>query len=220
MAERPVAQTPVHACTAPPTGTEAGSGSPAVPSRRRMHVAALATLAVAGLAACQATVPRVTPAAPGPPSRGERAAGGDWLDSVRIEHRAVDAAFEQLLGAGDPARRVRLRAALADRLTVHAVQEESVLYPALAMAGLETEPQQLYADHAQIKVLLAELDVLPKDHPAWPARVQTLRGIVQRHVQEEESTLYPSFRAALSPDQNALVTARYRAEGARFAPRS
>jgi hypothetical protein len=157
------------------------------------------------------------------PSRRAMADGGDWLDSVHIAHRAVDAAFESLLAAGEPARRMRLRTALADMLTVHAVhavQEESVLYPALAMAGLESEPQQLYADHAQIKVLLAELDVLPKDHPAWAARVLSLRAIVLRHAQEGESTIYPAFRAALSPDQNALVTARYRAEGEKFAPRS
>ncbi|RPH42752.1 MAG: hemerythrin domain-containing protein [Burkholderiales bacterium] len=191
-----------------------------VVSRRRFHAAAVVTMAGAGLAACQAPVPRATPTEAGLPSRRAMAGGGDWLDSVRIEHRAVDAAFAQLLAAGEPALRVRLRTALADMLTVHAVQEETVLYPALAMAGLKAEPQQLYADHAQIKVLLAELDVLPKDHPAWPARVENLRAIVLRHMQEEESKIYPSFRAALSPDQNALVTARYRAEGEKFAPRS
>ncbi len=220
MAERVAAQTSVPACTASPTGNEAGSGVVAVPSRRRVQVAALASLAGAGLAACQAPVPRASPAEAGLPARRAMAAGGDWLDAVRIAHRAVDAAFEQLLSAGEPAQRGRLRTALADLVTLHAVQEESVLYPALAMAGLKAEPQQLYADHAQIKVLLAELDVLPKDQPAWPIRVQNLRTLFLRHAREEETTIYPAFRAALSPEQNALVTARYRAEGEKFAPRS
>jgi hemerythrin superfamily protein len=195
-----------------PTGP---SADPAPrPARRRFQLGAVA--AVAGgtvLAGCQSN-PGMTPM--GPVVRADT--GGDWMEMVRAEHRAVDALFQRILATNDPAERARLRNMLSDALTRHAVQEENALYPALALAGMKTEPPQLYADHSQVKVLLAELDVLPFDHPAWPARVKHLQTIVQRHVQEEETQIYPAFARSLNPAQNAAIATRYRREGARFRP--
>lgn len=184
----------------------------ATPSRRRFHATALVVVAGAGLAGCQSPGRSAGIGA----ARAASAASGDWMEIVRTQHRAVDALFAKLVATQDPATRATLRSALADALTVHSVQEENVLYPALAMAGLRAEPQQLYAEQAQMKVLLAELDVLPNDHPNWGARVQNLRAIVQKHVADEEERIYPAFRAALTADQNVIVTARYRGEGEKF----
>jgi hemerythrin superfamily protein len=194
-------------------GRPAGAAGPARPSRRRFQAAA-ALLAGGTLAACS------TP--PGMPSRSQRAAArndsADWMDQVRIEHRAVDAAFEKLLASNDPIERANLRDAVADALALHSIQEETVLYPRIALSGAAPTAQQLYADHAQVNVLLAELELLPKDHPAWATRVQNLRTIVQRHAQEEETQLYPQLRSKLPPEENRLLTVRYRQERARYNP--
>lgn len=185
-----------------------GSGL-VLPSRRHFHRLAAATAALGagtGLAGCQSL---------GMSGQGS-AASGDWFELVRVEHRAADKLFQQVLSADDPAARAQLQMKLADALKRHALEEENALYPALQMAGLRAEPQQLYAEHSQMKVLLAELDMMPKNHPQWMRRAQELRTLVQQHVQEEETRIYPSFRQKLSAEQNAMITAMYRREGAKF----
>ena len=173
------------------------------------------------LAACQTTgsglPPRAAAAqrgAPPPPP-----AGGDWLAWVRDEHRALDATFARMLEARDTAERARLRDALAGALIRHAMQEESAVYPVIALSGRQAEAQQLFVDHAQAKVLLAELDLLPEDHPAWAARVANLRAIVMRHAQEEEGTVFPALQRSMSAEQNAGVASRWQREAARFVTR-
>jgi hemerythrin superfamily protein len=176
--------------------------------------------------------PRVSPPAPAPAAAPAAAPAGtptsgaarpatpgtDWLVMVRGEHRAIDAAFQRLLGASDPVSRMRALGALADAIGRHALQEETVLYPALVRGGFTAEPQQFYADHAQVKVLLGELEVMAPDATDWDGRVRSLRRLVAQHVVDEETGLYPKFRYALSPEQNAWLAARYQATGAKYTP--
>jgi len=221
---------------APRARIEAVAG-PADPGRRRLAVAGLA-FAGAGLGGCTTVPvpgplppmsPRVRPPAPGAAapapatpaaSAAARAAPppADWLVLVRGEHRAIDAAFQRLLGVAGPSMRLRALGALADVIGRHALQEETVLYPALVRGGFTAEPQQFYADHAQVKVLLGELEVMPPESTDWEPRVRTLRRLVAQHVVDEETGLYPKFRDALSPEQNAWLAARYQAAGAKYVP--
>ena len=183
---------------------------PPAPPRRPFLVVTGAAAAGVVLAGCRG----MGGTASGGPVRP--AAPDAWLEQVRGEHRAVLALFDRMIAADDPAQRATLRDALAEALTVHAVGEENAIYPALAMAGAPTDVQQLYAEHAQLKVLLAELDVLPKDHAAWPGRARNLRALVAKHAQDEESRLYPAFTKAMTSEQNAALSGRYAREHERF----
>lgn len=203
--------------------------TPTLSSRRRFHAsagAAIAATAVATLSGCASSrdgMPGVaggaSAAGTGAAGVGASAAGLDWLEIVKTEHRAVDAMFMELMRTTDAdlAKRATLRDRIADALTNHAIEEENVLYPALQMAGITTESQQLYREHAEVKVILAELEMMPKNHPGWLARARQLQAAVQKHVGDEENRVYPGFKARLSPEQNAQVTRMYLREGAKYA---
>jgi len=197
--------------TDPTLPADARAAAPRTPQGRRGLLSAAAGASV--LAACQTTGSGLPPRA-APPRR--QPAGGDWLAWVREDHRTLDATFVRMLEARDAVERGRQRDALAGAMTRHAVQEENAVYPVLALSGRQAEAQQLYADHAQAKVLLAELDLLPEDHPAWAVRVANLRSIVMRHAQEEEASVFPALQRSMTAEQNAGVAARWQREAARF----
>ena len=184
------------------------------PSRRRFHKLALAgsslLLGAGALPGCAGL--RGMGGMGGPP------AGADWLEIVKFEHRAADATFAKLLATTDRdvEQRAELRELLANLLTNHAIEEENVLYPALSMAGQRVETADLYREQAEMKIMLAELEVMPKNHPGWLERVRQLQQAVRQHVQAEETRIYPAMRARMSAEQNAMVTQMYVREGKKY----
>lgn len=144
------------------------------------------------------------------------AAGGDWMAMVRSHHAMLDATFQDLLATRDNQARQRkaLHQRLAYILTAHAVAEENVLYPALAMHGLKPGSDKLYHDQAEAKVMNAELDMAAdKGNSAWLDKVRTLQAAITTHAkQDEEADLYPKLMQAASREENAMLTAGYRRE--------
>jgi hemerythrin superfamily protein len=141
--------------------------------------------------------------------------GGDWFDVLKLEHRAVNTLFEQLLQTedSDTKKRAALLLGIKQGLTKHALQEEDVIYPALREAGIEADTKELYAEHADIKTYLHELEQRPKDDPQWLERVRAFHTLIQHHVREEEEEIYPRFKQQLSEEQDKKITKRMHAEG-------
>ena len=141
--------------------------------------------------------------------------GGDWLDVLKLEHRAVNTLFEQLLETDETQtkKRTALLLGIKQGLTKHALQEEDVVYPALREAGIETDTKELYAEHADIKTYLHELEQRPKDDPQWIERVRAFHSLIQHHVREEEEEIYPRFKGQLSLEADKKLTKRMHLEG-------
>lgn len=141
--------------------------------------------------------------------------GGDWFDVLKLEHKAVDTLFDELLQTEDDEtkKRTALLLAIKQGLTKHALQEEDVIYPALREHGVETDAKELYAEHADIKTYLHELEQKPKDDPTWINRVEAFATLIRHHVREEEEEIYPRFHGKLTDDQNKQITQRMHIEG-------
>lgn len=139
----------------------------------------------------------------------------DWFDILKLEHRAVDELFTQLLQTQDNEvkKRTALLAGIKIGLTKHALQEEDVVYPALREQGVEAETKELYSEHADIKTYLHELETKAKDDPTWLGRAESFATLVRHHVREEEDEIYPRFHEKLSAEQNKQVTKRMNIEG-------
>lgn len=139
----------------------------------------------------------------------------DWFEILKLEHAAVNTLFEQLLQTDDTQtkKRTALLLAIKQGLTKHALQEEDVVYPALREAGIEADTKELYAEHADIKTYLHELEIKPKDDPSWLERVRAFHTLIQHHVRDEEDEIYPRFQSQLSAEQNAKITKRMNIEG-------
>jgi hypothetical protein len=57
---------------------------------------------------------------------------GDWLSKILHHHRGIEAQFEAVKAATDPANRIVEQKKLSVLLTGHSIAEEAAIYPAMA----------------------------------------------------------------------------------------
>jgi hemerythrin superfamily protein len=180
----------------------------------RAGVGAVAGAAAAGLiAGIAATLGRKAVV------QAAEALTGDWFDVLKAEHLIILEFFDRLefTGDADRTRRLRLLAKLKAALDKHAFEEENVIYPALKHADPGGQAQKLFADHAEMKTLIYELETSPADQPAWGKTLNRLRAAVEAHVRDEEDEVFPQLRERLSEDEDARLTAMLHRNGVKLA---
>lgn len=148
----------------------------------------------------------------------------DWLVLVRQHHRLIARSFDELLAPNDASyerRNLQLRN-VDQLLTAHSLAEETVLYPALAMEGLQSEAEKLYMEEAHFKIGLARLELATagrRQGRDWVAPARALRDAVLQHAREdEEDRLFPELRRRLTAERNRALAAAYTREFSRVIP--
>ena len=151
--------------------------------------------------------------------QGPSIAAGGWMEALKAEHRMVSKAFEMLLKTADDemAKREMLLTKIAYALTKHAIEEENVIYPALAEHGHADQAHHLIADHGEVKTFIYDLRRISSTDPQWIGQVQTFWTKLQAHVREEEDEIFPAFHDALPADENARLTRMMNWEGFKVA---
>jgi hemerythrin superfamily protein len=143
-----------------------------------------------------------------------------WLASPAAQVAGA-AVLGFVVGLATSARQKARRAALFVKinyaLTKHALQEETVIYPALRETQIDGMAKHLYSDHADIKIYLHELADMAKNDPQFIERVRALQTCVVHHVREEEDEIFPRFHDKMSPQQNAKLTLAVHREGLKLA---
>ena len=134
-------------------------------------------------------------AAPKPASAKTGRGAPDAVALLEADHREVDGLFDAF-GAADGASEKK---DLADRiclaLTVHALIEEEIFYPAARQATGETDLlDEATVEHMGAKTLVAQIGSMPPNHPLYDAHVKVLGEQVRHHVAEEEGELFPKLR--------------------------
>ena len=144
---------------------------------------------------------------------------GDWMDVLKAEHLMLLELFDRIDSTtnNETGKRTRYLIKLRQALTKHAVQEENVVYPALAKSDPSGAAAKLFAEHADLKIALYELDVMAKDDPQWMPRVRALRHEIEEHARKEEDEVFPALRGRLSAEDSARLTASMLKEGTRLA---
>jgi hemerythrin superfamily protein len=144
---------------------------------------------------------------------------GDWVDALTAEHRLVEGVFDKLLQTDESqaARREALLAKIAYALSKHAIEEENVIYPALMEAARADTSRHLTEDHAKIKTFIYDLRRLSPSDPQWLIRAREFHQELQHHMREEEDEIFPQFRNAMSPEDNARLTKMMNWEGFKVA---
>lgn len=151
--------------------------------------------------------------------QGPALAAGDWVDALTAEHQMVEKTFEVLFKTGDDdmAKREMLLTKIAYALTKHAVEEENVIYPALAESGHADQARHLTQDHGQVKTFIYDLRRLSSTDPAWIGLAREFFTALQSHMREEEIEIFPTLRDALSGEENAKLTKMMKWEGFKVA---
>lgn len=146
-------------------------------------------------------------------------AAGDWLEAIKLEHKAALALFDALLATEDAqvAKRTLLLAQLKHALGKHAFMEENTVYPALRVWGDRADADKLNHDHGYVKQALYELENLDKDSPYFLEKVTSFRTELEAHIREEEEAIFPPLHAGLGDEGNAKLTAAANKESFKMA---
>jgi hemerythrin superfamily protein len=123
-------------------------------------------------------------------------------DAIRLlkdDHEAVQKlfdAFEKVRENDLDAKTTLVRRA-CEELTVHAMIEEELLYPA-AQAALDEEDRpnvdEAYVEHFLVKVLIEKFETLKAGDPGFDATFKVMSEMVRHHIEEEETELFPKLK--------------------------
>lgn len=117
---------------------------------------------------------------------------------LAADHRKVEALFESYESARQASQKTRIAQEICLELTIHAMLEEEIFYPAMRKAVKDAEDalDEAQVEHDSVKILLAELQAgSPKDD-FYDAKVKVLSEYVKHHVEEEEKTSESLFSQA------------------------
>lgn len=144
---------------------------------------------------------------------------GEWDEALKAEHDLTRKVFDTIEATTEKntTRRNLLLMNLKHMLTKHALEEENTIYPAMRDAGEAESADHLNNDHGYVKQYLYDLTVMAKDSPAWIAKIRQFRADIEKHMEEEETTLFPQLKAKLTPDQNKALTHAMNKEGLKIA---
>ncbi len=125
----------------------------------------------------------------------------DAIAMLRADHREVERLFKQFEKAGPEAHAKRREIAdeFIRELSVHAVIEEQVFYPAVREAVPETDDVVLESleEHHVVKWTLSELESMDPEDERFVPKATVLMENVRHHVEEEEGELFPKVREVL-----------------------
>ena len=142
--------------------------------------------------------------------------GAAWLRQVCDHHDQIDAAFAAVRGARVAAEQRAAQKRLAVLLNGHALAEEAVLYPAMALSDQKSHANTAYAQQSMAKVQLAALERLKPLSADYTDKLQQLWAAVVHHVYEEETEWYPRLRDACDTEAHARLAKRYREEATAY----
>jgi hypothetical protein len=114
-----------------------------------------------------------------------KASNPDAIALLKADHRAVEDLFSRYEKARTEKQKEELAEEICLELSIHAMVEEEIFYPACEEAVEEHLLDEAYVEHDGAKSLIAELLSLEVDE-FRDAKVTVLREMIKHHVKEEE----------------------------------
>ena len=127
---------------------------------------------------------------------------------VLSEHEAFRRAFADLEHADDIDAAWR---SLTDRLEVHAVAEEQLLYPELAAAAADgpAEAQTAVREHNDIRHAVRDVAACEAGTDDWWDAVRRTQEVNAEHMAEEEREFVPDFRDSVEDQRREDLGLRW-----------
>ncbi len=114
---------------------------------------------------------------------------------LRSQHDDVALLFKEFESADNSEARRRLFEEIADKLAVHTTIEENVFYPAVYVGELKDLLKEAVEEHLSAKRVIAELLQMDLDDENFVGKVKVLQELIEHHVDEEETALFPKVNA-------------------------
>lgn len=117
----------------------------------------------------------------------------DAIALLESDHLRVEELFREFKSAGDPSAKLHLAQVICMELTLHAMVEEEIFYPAFASAtGDEQMLEHALKEHQEIKDLIAK--VLTAEN--LEGAIEAVKTHTLHHVEEERRGMFPKARAS------------------------
>jgi iron-sulfur cluster repair protein YtfE (RIC family) len=117
----------------------------------------------------------------------------DAIALLEADHQRVEELFREYKSAGDPAAKLHLAQVICMELTLHAMVEEEIFYPAFARAtGDDAMLEHAAKEHGRIKELIAKVPSAENLDGAMEA----IRQHTMHHVDDERSGMFAKARAS------------------------
>lgn len=122
------------------------------------------------------------------------------IDAIAIlikDHAEVKAMFKEYEGLTKRAvvGKKKLAAQICRSLTLHAMMEEEIFYPAVRKVIRDDElMDESLVEHACVKELIAQIENMEPDDDLYDAKMKVMSEQVDHHVREEEDEMFPEVR--------------------------
>ena len=117
----------------------------------------------------------------------------DAIALLEADHHRVEELFSEYKSAGEPSAKLHLAQIICMELTLHAMVEEEIFYPAFAQAtGDEQMLEHALKEHQEIKDLIAR--VLTAEN--LDGAIEAVKQHTLHHVEEERRGMFAKARAS------------------------
>jgi len=110
----------------------------------------------------------------------------DALKMLAEDHRTVEELFEKYENARGAATQGKIVRQICEELTIHAMIEEQVFYPAVSELVEDDKMDEAQVEHDSAKALILSLQQAELGEQFYEAKVSVLKEQVEHHVYEEE----------------------------------
>jgi iron-sulfur cluster repair protein YtfE (RIC family) len=127
------------------------------------------------------------------------------MDATKLlekQHRKVEAIFKKLEKGSSEAS--ALVEQLANDLAAHMAIEQDIFYPAVQSVDRDLISES-FEEHALAEVALKRLLATDPEAEEFKARVTALKELIEHHVKEEETEMFPKVRKALGDERLAKL---------------
>ena len=124
----------------------------------------------------------------------------DAIALLKKDHDEVQELFEQFNKASGEGRKEKLARKICRELTIHAMIEEEIFYPACQSAVEDSLYHEAFVEHDGAKVLINDIMANGPDDEFFEAKVTVLCEEISHHVKEEERPKEGFFAQARQGD--------------------
>ena len=130
----------------------------------------------------------------------------DAVALLKQDHRTVEELFAQFEKASGEGRKQKLAEEICTELSIHAMIEEEIFYPACEGKVEEDLLKEAFVEHDGAKMLISEIMNGEPSDEFYDAKVKVLQEQIEHHVEEEEKRMEGLFSQARAAglDMDAL----------------
>lgn len=137
--------------------------------------------------------------------------GSGVFERLATEHGEISTMIRRVSVSGHDSKvRAELFPRIRRELLAHARAEEREVYSSFStIPELAEHMTHSAEEHHEIERMLDELNLMPVTDDTWITKLRELMKLVQRHVMDEELTVFPKAKKSISRGQSEELEGRY-----------